>query len=141
VPTPLIDSSHYPAIRAAIDVSLGPAQLPDAVLALSIYVPAAIDDVLSRDPLAESRSGAELVRVQNAAVYFAAGRAVPATPVVESQQFADFRYQRAKVDQAERQRDLFGRAESELAAVLNVVSPDTDARPTVFARAPGGRGR
>lgn len=68
----------YPAVRAAIDVGLDTAKLPDQVIALPIYAGAADLDVLARDPDAESRTEVAQQHVLNAAVYFCAARLIGA---------------------------------------------------------------
>lgn len=142
----LIDDQHYPAVRAAIDPTLEPALLPDAVLALPIYVPAAILDVLALDPDAETRTGPALRRLQNAAVLFAAARALPRTPIIESEAFADYRYGRAKIDVRARADELADQARAEVAAALVLAggvapAPVADDRPITFTLARGSRGR
>ena len=72
--TALLTATHYPAIRAALEVTLTSKELPDAVIALDIYLAAAIAEVLARDPLAESRTGAALTHVTNAGVLICAAQ-------------------------------------------------------------------
>jgi hypothetical protein len=142
MPTPLITSAHYPAIRAAVDTSLDAATLPDATLALPIFVPAAIDDVLAADPGAEARTDpTEVRRVQNAAIYYAAARVVVGLPSLKSERFDDYAYTYEQRDPAARAADLRGQAAAELARVLvAAAAPATALRPTIFtvAGAPTG---
>jgi hypothetical protein len=70
----LLDSTDYPAIRAAVDPRLTTADLPDATIALSIYLAAGEAEVLALDPGAESRAGDALARAQRAAIYLVAER-------------------------------------------------------------------
>jgi hypothetical protein len=138
MPTPLIGANEYPAIRAVIDVSLEATVLPDAVLALPTYVPSAILDVLRLDPAAESRTGAELARVQNAAVLFAAARVGPAIPAIRSETFDDYRYDRGPVDWQTRAAELRAMAAAEVDAVITTT--DLNVPPQMFTLAQGRRG-
>jgi hypothetical protein len=138
----ILTSAEYPAIRAAIDIKLDSTFLPDSIIALSIYAAAADQDVLARDPLAESRTGAALQHVKNAATYFCAARLISAIPQLTAEREGEQQYTRQSVNVAERAAELRGLAASELDAVLDPDPGDVTAqRPTFFARASGGRGR
>lgn len=141
MPTPLIGASQYPQVRAVLDPTLDAAVLPDAVLAMPPYVPAAIREVLARDPTAEARTDAvQVERVQNAAVYYAAARAVWAVPLPVSEQYDDYRYTLPPLDRPAREAELRRRAEAELGALLEPASVEVGAA-FAFNRAPGRRGR
>lgn len=135
----LLSAADYPAIRAAIDVSLTARVLPDSVIGLPIYVDAAEAEILTRDPLAESRTGAALQHVTNAAVLLTAALLAPALPGYTAEDFSEYSYQR-KTDWATRAAELRKRAEAELAAVLEPENPTTASKPTMFTTAPGTRG-
>jgi len=136
----LLSAADYPAIRAAIDVSLTARVLPDTIIGLPIYVDAAEAEILLRDPLAESRTGAALQHVTNAAVLLAAALLAAAMPAYTAETFSDYSYQR-KIDWAARAAELRQRAEAELAAVLAASAPTTYQRPTMFSVASGTRGQ
>lgn len=136
----LLSAADYPAIRAAIDVSLTARVLPDSVIGLPIYVDAAEAEVLARDPLAESRTGAALQHVTNAALLLVASFLAAAMPGYTAEDFSDYSYQR-KDDWAARAAELRQRAEAELAAVLAASAPTTYNRPTMFTVASGRRGQ
>lgn len=136
----LLSASDYPAIRAALDVSLKATALPDAVIALPIYQGAAESEVLARDPEAENRSGAALQRVVNAAIFLTAAYLASALPTITAETVGRYSYQR-DTDWGARAAELRQRADAELAAVL---TPDAAARPLppgMFAVASGRRGR
>ena len=135
----LLSAADYPAIRAAIDVSLTARVLPDSVIGLPIYVDAAEAEVLARDPLAATRTGGELQHIQNAAVLLTAALLAPALPGYTAEDFSEYSYQR-KTDWATRAAELRKRAEAELAAVLEPENPTTASKPTMFTTAPGTRG-
>ncbi len=132
----ILTSADYPAIRAALDTSLTDKLLPDDTIAMDIYAPAADQDVLDRDPDAETRTGTEAERVQRAAVYFCAARLAPAVIRITSLsvQTRDISYQRPQFEPEERAEALRALAEAELAAVLTPSTPAAT-RPTLFGRA------
>lgn len=136
----LLHISDFPAIRAALDVSLKALALPDAVIALPIYQGAAEAEVLARDPLAESRTGAALQHVVNAAICLAAAYIAPAMPALTAEQIGQYRYQR-EVDWPARAAELRARADAELAAVLTPSTALRPAPPSMFAVASGRRGQ
>jgi len=136
----LLTTAEYPAIRAAIDVSLDAGMLPDPIIDLDIYAGAAVRDVLAIDSSAESRTGGELAHAQNAAVYFAAARIIGALPQITRETRDTHSYQRAEVKAAERAAELRSLASAELDAYL-ATDATTDDIPTLFTTAPGYRGR
>jgi len=137
---PLLTSADYPAIRAAIEIGLDSTTLPDATIALDLYLGAGQRDVLAVDPLAESRSGTEQLHAQAAAVLFTAARLVGALPQIVSERFPDHEYTRNKWDAAARAGELRSLASAELDAYLDAGVVTSD-RPTFFATAHGRRGR
>jgi hypothetical protein len=136
----LLSSSDYGAIRAAIDIALDSTTLPDAIIALDLYVGAGQRDVLSLDPLAESRSGTDVQHAKTAAILFTAARIVGALPQIVREKELEYEYQRAAVDAIKRAAELRALAEAEIDAYLDPSQADTG-RPTVFAVASGRRGR
>ncbi len=140
--SPLLSSTHYPAIRAAIDVKLEKTDLPDAIIALDIYLEAAIQDVLARDASAESRTGDAEVHVTSAGIYYCAARLCPAVVRVTSLSVSarDLNYSRQTFDPTERAAELRALADTELARVLTP-SDTAPGRPTMFAVAAGTRGK
>lgn len=137
--TALLTSTHYPAIRAALEVTLTAKELPDATIALNIYLGAAIAEVLARDPIAESRTGAALTHCENAGILFCAALLAPALPAITGEQTKNYQYSQKATDWSAQAAQLRKRAELELAAVLTPteVAPE---RPTMFARVSGRRG-
>ena len=136
----LLDAADFPAIRAALDVSLKAQTLPDATIALPIYQGAAEAEVLARDPLAESRAGAALQRVVNAAIFLTAAYLAPAMPALTAETIGKYSYER-KTDWAARAADLRQRADVELAAVLTPDVARSPRPPSLFAVARGRRGQ
>lgn len=137
----LLPSDNYPAVRAAIDITLDTAALPDSIIALDIYGGSAVRDVLAIDPTAASRSGDQLLHAQAAAVYFCAARLVGALPVLtQERNFAGDEYRRQAIDADARARDLLSLASAELDSYLEP-TPATSDMPTMFAAGCGQRGR
>ena len=136
----ILDASDYPAIRAAIDLSLDSTALPDDVIALPIYLLAADLEVKARDPLWATRADDELALLTNAAIYLTAARIAPAIPRLQGETFGDYRYQLQAVDWEARAAWLRNQAAEALDTYLAVGDTTID-RPTRFAVARGCRGR
>jgi len=138
----LLTTSDYPAVRAALDTSLDDGDLPDGIIGLSIYQGRAEAFVLRRDPLAQTRTGADAQHVKNAAIFLTAGYLAPALPAVISDDYGDHRMQRKPMDWIARGQLLTQRGEAELDVLL--LPPAllvTSARPRMFTVASGSRGR
>lgn len=136
----LLTAAEYPAIRAAIDVSLDAVALPDAMIALSIYAPAAEAEVLRQDPAAESRTGDALRRSRDAAVFYAAERLVLRLPqIIREQVSADQGYQRQFPDPAALAADLRRRGDEAIALAMGAAAI-ARIYPVAFAAAAGRRG-
>lgn len=137
---PLLSSSDYPAIRAAIDIRLNSTLLPDSIIALDLYIGAGMRDVLAVDSVAESRTGTELQHAKTAAILFTAARLIGALPKVTGEDFGNYGYKLQATDWAVRAGELRSQASAELDAYLDAGDAASD-RPTVFSVAPGYRGR
>jgi len=136
---PLLDSSDWPAIRAALDVTLDAAQLPDATIALDIYSGRAMREIQARITGATALTGDDELKVTAAAVFLTAANIAPAMPAIMRAESQHLAVQRKEVDWNKRAADLRQAAEEEIAGLLE---PDTAGpyRPTMFARAKGRRG-
>ncbi len=138
----IIESGDYPSIRAAIDLELDTNSLPDAKIALDIFSGAADQDVLERDPDAESRTGEDANRVTRAAIFFCAARLVPVVmrTVSLSATTRDLSYTRKMSEIDARVNELKGQAVAEIDEVLDPDN-DTASMPRMFTYASGDRGR
>lgn len=138
----ILTSDDYPAIRAALDVSLDSSNLPDSLIALDIYSNHADQLVYERDPDADDRTGEDANRIKRAAVYFCAALLAPVVVRITSLsvQTRDVSYSRPVFDPEQRAADLRAMAEAEIDEIL---TPDEEApgRPTMFDVASGTRGR
>lgn len=112
----LLPMANYPAVRAALDLGLSTHDLPDATIELPIYKGAAERDVKAIDPDAESRTGDELEKAQNAAIYFCAARLAPSVVRLTSLsvQTRDVSYQKQTFDPEEKAAELIRRAKEEM---------------------------
>lgn len=138
---PLLTASSYPAIRAAIDLALDSESLPDATIALPIFLDAADLVLKARDPQWATRTGDALTHLTNAAIYLTAARIAPAMVRLLGETYSSgYRYQLAAVDWDARAAALNAAADGALDAVLDVGNATSD-RPTRFALASGRRGR
>lgn len=138
----LLDNSYWPDVRAALDVKLDAAMLPDSVIEMDIHSGAAAREVIARVPDAESKTGDDEKRVKAAAVYLTAARMVYAVAQITSisVQTRDTSYSRRAWDPEAKKTELLALAEDELAVVIEP-GATTPGRPTMFAAAAGGRGR
>jgi hypothetical protein len=136
---PILSNLDYPDVRGALDSDLSEKDLPDAFINRKIFAPAADQDVLDRDPDAETRTGADGERIKRAAIYFCAARLAPTVVRLTSLnvQTRDMSYQKPVFDPDERAAQLRNMAEEELAEVLSV----EPARPEFFSVARGTRGK
>lgn len=141
--SPLLGSSQHPAIRAAIYVGLTSNDLPDAIIALDIYREAARQEVLVRDPLAETRLGDDEKRVTSAGIFLCAAKlCAPIAPLIFASYNAsarDMSYNRPPFDQERRAQELRGMADELLNTVLSPTAT-SPSRPTQFATVSGTRG-
>lgn len=134
----LLDATLYPSIRSAVDLTLDEIALPDSIIELPIYGPAAELEVLARDSIAAERSGTELTHALNAVVYLTAARLVLALPQLTSETLGDYAYNLKGEKPEDRAAQLRGLAEGELAAYLNP-GKSTVAKPRFFDKGTGGR--
>lgn len=143
----LLSILEFPAIRAAIDISLSDGNLPDSVIKLSIYQGAAENWVLERDPNAANYAeggstpdAAKAAHVVNAAIYRTAALLCPVIPNITRDDFgADEGYTRQAMNYAKRADELTDLASAEIAAYL-VAEPTTTQMPPFFTVGQGYRG-
>lgn len=135
----LLNADLYDQVRACLDTSLDEAGLPNEIIDQPQYAYAAADEVLSRDPLAESYfDDAKVRRVQNAVAYLTAARLCPALPNLTSFQEGELRYQMKEFDPIAKAAQLRAMAASELA--LNTSTTGAVLPPNHFWLAAGRRG-
>lgn len=118
--SPILSTTEYPAIRAALDLNLTSNDLPDATIGLNIYKLAAEQDVLDLDPDAETRIGTDGERVLRAAIYFCAARLAPVVVQIASIsiQTRDLNYSSPPFDPIKRAAELREMANDEIDEVL-----------------------
>lgn len=137
---PILAPEEFASVRRAIDVTLGPATLPDEVVADPVYLGAAEDWATALYPDAPTATGADLDRVKRAVALYAAGLLAPAIPRLLSERLTDYEYRLADVDWSARGAALASRARDELLPLLGTAA--AAAVPAAFfATAPGYRGR
>ena len=140
----ILSSADYPAIRAALDVSLGTKSLPDDVIAMDIYQGTAELEILKRDPLALTRTGNDWTHVHTAAILYCASLiagGMVSRVTSESLPGGGYNYSRPAVDWAKRAETLAQRTAEHMAAVLTpAATASTAVRPTFFGVARGTRG-
>lgn len=137
----ILTAADYPAIRAAIDTSLTPEDLPDGVIGLDIYAGDAQREVRRRVPGAEELAGDEAAEARAAAVLLCAALLVPAVPQIVGESHGDDTYSRKLADPATLAAELRARALDKLAALVTPDQAPERHRPTLFRTAGGRRGR
>lgn len=136
----IIGISDYDSVRAALGIDVDEATVSDDFIALPIYQGAAEQEVIRRDPGAESRTGAELQRIINATVLITAALICQVMPNLRRESFGDYSYS-MEANWTARAQELRARADRELAAVLDAANFATLTRPTMFTVASARRGR
>lgn len=139
--TTLIVTEDYDEVRAALDVSLSKAELPDSVIAQRIYEGAALAELIDRYPDAETETDEDIIeRLRRALVFLIAARLAPAVVRITAITITrgDVNFSRQTFDPKERAEELRALADLELAEILEP-SATSYARPTMFTKATGGR--
>jgi hypothetical protein len=141
----ILREEDYPAIRAAIDLTLlGGAEvdadevLANSVIEMSIYGPRAESYVKSKVTdwaVVLAGEDEDTDRLRNAAIFYTAALIYPAIPFYVRESFGDYSYTRSEQDIAKQAAALRGRTEEELGLIL-----DQYAIPTLFTVANGYRG-
>ena len=137
---PLLSSADWPAVRAALDITLDANALPDATIALDIYSGRAMREVEARIEGATALTGDDELKVTAAAVLLTAAKIAPAMPALTRGKAQYLEYQREGMDWSKRSAELRAMAESEIAELLEPTATVTF-RPTMMARAQGRRGK
>lgn len=138
----ILSTADYPAIRAALDVSLNEQQLPNATIGQGIFLDAAEAELLRRVPTAAGMTGANLARVKRALVWLTAAYLAHSVVRITSLSVTtrDLSYSRQTFDPDEKAAELRARAEGEIGQLVEPAAA-TPARPVMFTLAPGYRGR
>lgn len=137
MPLSLLDASSFAQIRAALDLSLDAASLPDDLIQQPIYGPAAEAEVLERDPNAAGylEGTAAKQRAINAAVFLTAAYLAPSLPAISQEKLGDWQMSQTPPDLTVLAASLRARAAREIS--LNVNGTTTAPLPAFWlARAP-----
>lgn len=131
----ILTSADFPEVRAALHMSITTDHLPDATIALPIYQTRAENEIVRRDPEAESRTGDEAEKVRQATVLLLAALIAPAMEMLTSETIpgGGYRYQKPEVDWKTKAQLLRESADSILSVLLDT-DPDTPSLPTIFGR-------
>jgi hypothetical protein len=121
----LLATRDYPEVRAALRVGLDDNTLPDEVIGMVQYQGAAEAELLRRDSIAATRTGAAGLRVKSAAILLTAAYLAPAMPLPESETIEGGRYV-SKLDTGRTAlaESLRARAFAELALAMGL-TPET----------------
>lgn len=137
----ILSSAEYPAIRAALDVSISSNDLPDTVIGQTIFLAAAESELVDRVPTAAAMTGENLARVKRILIWltaaYLAGSVVRITSMTV--QTRDLSYSKAIFDPEKKAAELRARAEVEI-SLLTTPEASNPGMPTMFTRATGTRG-
>lgn len=142
-----LTAAEYPAIRAAIDITLDPSSLPDEVIGLPTYAGEAEQWVLTTDPgaILYSPGSDEFKAAQVAAIFACAAMLTQMIPVLTGETWGQaYRYTRKETDLKALEATLWDRARTALGrASGDAPSPETDKAPSrfIFGLASAGRRR
>jgi len=134
----ILSTDDFPSIRGILDTTIEASDLPDAVIALSVYAARAELLLLQRDSLALTRTGVAAQHIKLAAIFFTASLLAPAIPAITSFKADEVQYART-IDWGARASELRSLAEAEVDAVLYAGFEDDADRPTAFTTAGAGR--
>lgn len=137
----LFTANSSDEVRAALDLRLDAAMLPDETIHAQIFVDEATDAVLLADPNAATylEGTTALERARRACVYLVAALIAPVLPNMTAYQLGSERFSWEKWDGLARAAQLRGLAAAALA--LNTQADGLVAPMVQFQTAPGYRGR
>lgn len=137
----LVEPQEFNQIRAALDVTLSAADLPDSVIALPLYLGAADAEIKRRDPAWATRDESALALLRRAVIYLTAASLAPAVPELTQERYPEgYSYARAS-SYVKRGAELRQLAEQQIAIVLAPSAPAELSMPTFFGAATGRRGQ
>jgi hypothetical protein len=125
ISSPSIFGVEYQPIRDAIGADFTSREIPDALIASLVHLPAAEAEVLALDPVATTRTGPDLERIRRAVTFLTAARLVMVVPLVQEQSEAGVKQEQfAVIHPGDRAKELRGLAMRELGG-LGVSTPAT----------------
>ena len=138
---PLLTPDDYAAVRAALDIDLTEADVPDATIALPIYQGAGEAEVVRRVPDATDLTGDNLAQAKLAAVLFTAALLAEGLPRTTQERVGNWSYSQARgtADLAGMAAGLRRRAEAALVGILPDPPPARRRFAGAFTVARAGR--
>ena len=139
----ILTAADFPEIRAAIDVTIDIANLPDAVIALDINLGRATEWVVARNPVAASYAGAVDATsraIRRACVLATAAILAPTVPWLTSETFMNrTSYKRQETDLGTLVADLWTQANDQIQLSLPVEEQATVGGGKPFFTVASGR--
>lgn len=134
-----MDTDDYPAVRAAIDVSLTSDHISDTIIAMPIYHRLAERKVRELYPDADSETDPDHLEIlKRATIFICASLLIPAVPRLVKESMGLYSYTRTLLDMETQMNSLWTMAENEISTLTEIVL--TDSVPTLFTLAVGTRG-
>lgn len=131
----ILTDADFPEVRAVLHMSITTDHLPDATIGLPIYQGRAENEIIRRDPLAESRTESEGEKVRQATILLLAALIAPAMEMLTSETIpgGGYRYQKPEVDWKTKAQLLRESVDSILSVLLDT-DPETPSLPFLFGR-------
>lgn len=134
----ILDQSRYDEVRKVLDISFDETMIPDSTIELDVYAGAAERELLRLVPDYATLTDTNKAIAKTALIYLVAARLAPAVPAIVSESTEDHSYSRQSTNWTQRGAELRAQAHQEIDAVA--AQSETEARPTTFTTAGGGRG-
>lgn len=131
---------RYPDVRSALSVKVTVSQLPDAVIGSDLYAGAAVRWGRGMMPTYDALTDDDKATVDSAVVLYCASLIAPAMPDIVGQDWANLAVRMQPMDWRKRAVELLGRAQMEIAGIVEAAEATADDMPSLFVRASGGRG-
>lgn len=129
----ILTDQDYESVRQAIDTTLDDVSLPDDTIALSIFQGRAELECMEQDPAWNTRTGAALQHLRNAAILFTAAYIVTSLSRNDSEVFGQrYQFKRTLLSASVLASSLQAQAQSEMDAILLTADVVAE-RPTFFA--------
>jgi hypothetical protein len=126
MPLQIITGEDYPQVRALIDLSVRPANLPDEIIELPVYGGAAEHWALASVGDISMWPEEALLRLRVAICYRLAGLILPALPNLTQEQKGERAgYSRTPIDVEKRRDELFSAATDHLLGAIEIAGIDT----------------
>lgn len=136
-----VSPSEYPAIRAAIDITMTDLLIPDRIIELPIFLAQSRIWLAQKIVTVTSPTDDQKKAFTNAVIYYCASLLIPSVPQILQEQHANNQsYQRSSMNWDAKAADLRSKAELAVSEAIDSNIDPTSLRPPGFILASGTRG-